>query len=82
MLIFFKQSIFFVSLKLYFCKVYRGLGKPAELKTLKEYVQCARFSSSTEMFFMRIILRIIFYKLTIILNPQSYIFDNFMQIAC
>ena len=67
---FLNNPFFIVSLKFNFCKVYRGLGKPAELKTLKEYVQCTRFSSGRNVF-MRIILRIIFYKLTIILNPQK-----------
>ena len=71
MLIYFLNNPFFiVSLKFNFCKVNRGLGKPAELKTLKEYVQCARFSSGRNVF-MRIIFRIIFYKPTNILNPQK-----------
>ena len=73
MLIYFLNNpFFFVSLKFNFCKVYRGLGIPAELKTLKEYVQCrpTRFSSGRYVF-MRIILRIIFYKLANILNPQK-----------
>ena len=33
--IFLNNPFFLVSLKFNFCKVYRGLGKPAELKTLK-----------------------------------------------